>query len=64
MTMNMEFERKLTIKRLGEVVTVPRIPAVDRGISLDENIEPSNFLKNDMERLIRLKWGTKYEEVN
>ena len=59
-----EFERKLTIKRLGEVVTVPRIPAVDKGIVLDENIEPSNFIKNDMERLIRLKWGTKYEEVN
>ena len=52
------FERKLTIKRLGEVMTIPRIPDVDRGISFDENLEPTVFIDNDLERLARLKWGT------
>ena len=52
-----EFGRKLTLKRLGEVVTIPRIPAVDRGVHFDENLEPTVFLKNDLEKLSRLKWG-------
>ncbi|MBP3815998.1 MAG: phosphohydrolase [Firmicutes bacterium] len=51
------FERKLTLKRLGEVITRPRIPETDRGVTFDENLEPTNFLDNDIERLSRLKWG-------
>lgn len=51
------FERKLTLKRLGEVVTIPRIPDIDRGVSFDENMEPTDFLDNDIERVARLKWG-------
>lgn len=51
------FERKLTLKRVGEVFTNPRIPETDRGVSFDENLEPTNFLDNDIERLARLKWG-------
>ena len=53
------FGRKLTLKRLGEVMTIPRIPEVDRGVSFDENLEPSVFIDNDLERLARLKWGAK-----
>ena len=51
------FERKLTLKRVGEVFTNPRIPETDRGVFFDENLEPTNFLDNDIERLYRLKWG-------
>ena len=51
------FERKLTLKRLGEVVTIPRIPDMDRGVTFDENREPTEFLDNDIERVARLKWG-------
>ena len=52
-----EFERKLTLKRMGEVLTKPRIPETDRGVTFDENLEPTNFLDNDIERLYRLQWG-------
>ena len=52
------FGRKLTLKRLGEVMTIPRIPEVDRGVSFDENMEPTVFIDNDLERLARLKWGS------
>ena len=51
-----EFERKLTLKRIGEVITIPKIPETDRGVTFDENREPTNFLDNDIERLSRLKW--------
>lgn len=51
------FERKLTLKRLGEVVTIPRIPDMDRGVVFDENMQPTDFLDNDIERVARLKWG-------
>lgn len=51
------FERKLTLKRLGEVVTIPRIPDMDRGVIFDESMEPTEFLDNDIERVTRLKWG-------
>ncbi len=50
------FERKLTLKRVGEVLTSPRIPETDRGVYFDENLEPTNFLDNDIERLYRLQW--------
>ena len=53
------FERKLTLKRLGEVVTIPRIPDMDRGVAFDENIKPTEFIDNDIERIARLKWGEK-----
>ena len=51
------FERKLTLRRLGEVVTIPRIPDMDRGVIFDESMEPTEFLDNDIERVARLKWG-------
>lgn len=51
------FEKKLTLKRLGEVVTILRIPDIDKGVEFDENMEPTQFLDNDIERVARLKWG-------
>lgn len=51
------FEKRLTLKRLGEVITYPRIPDIDVGVKFDENMDPTRFIKNDIERLIRLRWG-------
>ena len=45
------------MKRLGEVITYPRIPDIDVGVKFDENMDPTRFIKNDIERLIRLRWG-------
>ena len=52
-----KFERHLTLKRLGEVFTYPRIPDIDVGVKFDENMDPVRFIENDIERLVRLKWG-------
>ncbi|MGN0658887.1 MAG: nicotinate-nicotinamide nucleotide adenylyltransferase [Emergencia sp.] len=49
------FEKKLTLKRLGEVITSPRRPDIGEGISYDENLAPSVYVENDIERLIRLR---------
>ena len=51
------FERKLTLERIGEAITIPRIPEIDIGVSFDTNLEPTIFIDNDIERLTRLKWG-------
>jgi hypothetical protein len=51
------FERKLTLKRIGEVVTYPRVPDIGEGIEFDESLAPSVFIENAIERLVRLKWG-------
>lgn len=53
------YEKRLTLKRLGEVITQPRIPDIDVGVSFDENMDPTRFIANDMERLMRLRWGEK-----
>ena len=51
------YEKRLTLKRLGEVFTYPRIPDIDVGVKFDENMDPVRFIENDIERLIRLQWG-------
>lgn len=51
------FERKLTLKRIGEVITYPRIPDIGTGVEFDENLAPSVFIDNAIERLVRMKWG-------
>ena len=48
------FEKKLTLKRLGEVITYPRRPDIGKGVSYDESLAPSVYVENDIERLIRL----------
>lgn len=50
------FEKKLTLKRLGEVITNPRRPDAGEGISYDENLAPSVYVENDIEKLIRLRY--------
>ncbi len=50
------FERRLTLKRLGEVFTYPRIPDIDIGVKFDENMDPTRFIENDIERLLRMYW--------
>ncbi len=51
------YEKRLTLKRLGEVITYPRIPDIDIGVKFDENMDPTRFIENDIERLVRLQWG-------
>jgi hypothetical protein len=52
-----QYEKHLTLKRLGEVFTYPRIPDIDVGVKFDQNMDPVRFIENDIERLVRLKWG-------
>lgn len=49
------FERKLTLKRLSEVVIAPRIPDGGGFMNYDLNLAPSGYLLNGLERLIRLE---------
>ena len=50
-----EFERKLTIRRLGEVLMVPKYPDMGDYVSLDENVAASAYVEKDIERLIRMR---------
>lgn len=49
------FEKKLTLKRLGEVIRNPRIPDSGIGVEYDETLAPSVYVENAIEQLIRLK---------
>lgn len=49
------FERKLTLKRLGEVITDPKNPDMFAHIKLDENMAPSAFVEMDIEKLVRMR---------
>lgn len=51
------FEKKLTLKRLGEVISNPRRPDIGEGVHYDENLAPSVYVQNDIERLLRLRLG-------
>ena len=51
------YERKMTLSRIGEVLTYPRVPDIDLGVKFDQNLGPTSFIINDIERVIRLKWG-------
>ncbi|WIV10439.1 cytidyltransferase [Proteiniborus sp. MB09-C3] len=48
-------ERNFTLKHLGEVFTYPRCPELGRNIEYDLNLKPSEYLKNDIERLNRIR---------
>ena len=50
-----EFERKLTLKRLGEVITSPKKPDLGSYVIYDENVAASAYVEKDMERLIRMR---------
>ncbi|MBR0598904.1 hypothetical protein [Sinanaerobacter chloroacetimidivorans] len=49
------FERNLTLNRLSEAIVSPRCP--DKGVymSYDQNLPPSIYLANDIEKLKRLR---------
>ena len=51
-----EFERKLTLKRLGEVITSPKLPDLGSYVVYDENVAASSYVEKDMERLIRMRY--------
>ncbi|SCY51448.1 cytidyltransferase [Alkaliphilus peptidifermentans] len=48
-------ERKLTLSLLGEVILYPRCPDQGKNMHYDLNLNPSSYLKNDLELLRRLK---------
>lgn len=50
-----EFTRKLTLKRIGEVIAVPKRPEADMNKAYNENIAPSVYVEQDIEKLIRLR---------
>ena len=47
------FEKNLTLKRLGEVISNPKIPFPGAGINYDDSVAPSVFVESDIERLMR-----------
>jgi len=48
-------ERNFTLKHLGEVFIYPRCPELGKNIEYDLNIKPSEYLKNDIDKLNRIK---------
>jgi len=50
-----EFAQKLTLKRAGEVISVPKRPESDLNKNYDENIATSEYVAQDIEKLIRLR---------
>lgn len=49
------FERKLTIKRLSDVIISPRLPNGSTREAVDMNLAPSVYVEDYMERLLRLE---------
>lgn len=49
------FERKLTIKRLSDVIISPRMPNGSNRVAVDMNLAPSVYMDDYMERLLRLE---------
>jgi len=50
-----EFEQKLTLKRLGEVIADTKNPDVGSHIKLDENMAASVYVDMDIEKLMRMR---------
>ncbi len=50
-----EFERKLTLQRLGEVMMIPKYPELGEHVFLDENVAASACVEKDIERLVRMR---------
>ncbi|MBN7772899.1 nicotinate-nicotinamide nucleotide adenylyltransferase [Clostridium aminobutyricum] len=49
------FERNLTLSRLSEAIISPRYPDKGLCVSYDENLAPSVYISNDIEKLMRLR---------
>ncbi len=50
-----EFEQKLTLKRLGEVIAYAKNPDMGAYVKPDENIAASSYVETDIEKLVRMK---------
>ena len=50
-----EFEKQLTIERLGAVITQPRKPAVSDGLKYDGTIPASTYIQGDIDQAERLR---------
>ncbi len=50
-----EFEQKLTLKRIGEVIIDPKRPDLNRHVKFDENMAASAYVQMDIEKLIRMR---------
>lgn len=48
------FGRKLTLKRLGDVITNPGKPLIGEGLHYDEHVAPSTYVENDIRKANRL----------
>lgn len=48
-------ERTFSIRKLGEVFLKPRKPDYGRTVEMDMELKPSEYLKNDLEKLRRIK---------
>lgn len=48
------FEKKLTVRRLGAVITNPRRPILGFGLQYDDHIAPSVYVENELRRTRRL----------
>ena len=48
------FEKKLTLGRLGAVITNPRLPLLGTGLRYDEHVAPSTYVENELYRIRRL----------
>ncbi len=48
-------DRLLTIDRLGEVLNTPRYPDKGKNIFYSDNVKPSEYIKDDLEQLRKLK---------
>lgn len=48
------FKRKLTLGRLGAVVSEPKLPLIGVGLNYDDNISPTRYIDNDVKRTERL----------
>ena len=49
-----EFEKTLTLRRLGAVITHPRRPLLGAGLEYDDRVAPSVYVENDIRRAKRL----------
>ncbi|MBV7274577.1 cytidyltransferase [Clostridium sp. PL3] len=47
-------EKNLTLGSLGQVLTIPRCPEHGENVDYNLNLNPSSYLKNDLELLLRL----------
>lgn len=48
------FEKKLTLSRLGAVITKPRLPLLGTGLMHDDHVAPSTYIENELLKIKRL----------